>query len=62
MPSAGPWRELLNTDAVEFGGSGMVLTEPLEAFPADAHGQRQSIVTTLPPLAAVMYVAEEYEE
>jgi len=51
VPAPGRYVEVVNTDAREFGGSdvrnGEVETEPIEW-----HGFPQSIVLTLPPLAA----------
>lgn len=53
LPLAGAWDEILNTDAEAYGGGnrgnlGGVRTEPLAS-----HGQAQSALITLPPLAAV---------
>ncbi|WP_136644582.1 1,4-alpha-glucan branching protein GlgB [Tabrizicola sp. YIM 78059] len=53
LPSAGRWREILNTDAEAYGGGnrgnlGGVVTE---ATPW--HGQTQSALVTLPPLSAL---------
>jgi 1,4-alpha-glucan branching enzyme len=48
------WREVLNTDAAEYGGSGVgnaSVALPVEAVPA--HQRAQSISLTLPPLATV---------
>jgi len=58
VPIAGAWREVLNTDASEYWGSGhgnlgSVVTEPLPC-----HGHRQSVSITLPPLAAVLLLAQ----
>lgn len=48
------WRELLNTDADCYGGSNLGNgSQALEVFVQAAHGQNQSIVLTLPPLACV---------
>ncbi len=53
VPCAGAWEELINTDAVVYGGSGMHCGAGLtEAVPA--HGQAQSLRLSLPPLACVM--------
>lgn len=58
LPRTGPWREVLNTDATCYGGSGAgnmggVVAErmPMHGFPASA-----SIM--VPPLAAIWLVAE----
>jgi 1,4-alpha-glucan branching enzyme len=53
VPRPGTWREILNTDAVELGGSGHGNLGVLEAAPVPAHGHRFSLALTLPPLGAV---------
>jgi 1,4-alpha-glucan branching enzyme len=53
VPVAGTYVEALNTDAGQYGGSG-VGNGPLEAQPFGAHDKPYSIVLTLPPLATVM--------
>jgi 1,4-alpha-glucan branching enzyme len=58
VPSAGWWSELLNTDAVEYGGSGAGNTGGVETVPVGAHGFFQSVVLTIPPLSAVILVPE----
>jgi 1,4-alpha-glucan branching enzyme len=53
VPLAGRYREIINTDAAIYGGSGTGNGEMhTEASPA--HGHDQSIALTLPPLATVM--------
>ncbi len=54
VPSEGPWREIANSDDVAYGGSGVVTSEPLETHPVDSHGQHQSILLTVPPLAVAI--------
>jgi 1,4-alpha-glucan branching enzyme len=49
------WRELLNTDAAEFGGSGQGNFGAVEAAPIRAHGRELSLNVTLPPLGAVWF-------
>jgi 1,4-alpha-glucan branching enzyme len=53
VPRGGFWRERLNTDAVEYGGSGMGNLGGVNAVPVPAHGRFQSLTLTLPPLATV---------
>ena len=53
LPLPGPWRELLNTDATEWGGSGMGNGGAVFAEPEPWHGQPFSAPLTLPPLAAL---------
>jgi len=54
----GRWREALNTDAVDFGGSGMGNAGGVEAAPVPAHGRPLSLTLTLPPLAALVLVPQ----
>jgi len=53
MPSAGTWRELINTDNVVYGGSGVGNGE-LNTDAVAAHHRAQSVVLTLPPLACLV--------
>jgi 1,4-alpha-glucan branching enzyme len=52
-PRGGFWRELLNSDAVEHGGSGHGNLGGVEASPVPCHGRMHSLTLTLPPLGAV---------
>ncbi len=54
VPEPGLYEELLNTDAVEFGGSGVGNAAGALAEPVAAHGREQSISITLPPLGVVV--------
>jgi 1,4-alpha-glucan branching enzyme len=53
VTAPGMWHELLNTDAVELGGSGQGNFGVAEAAPVRAHGRELSLNLTLPPLGAV---------
>ncbi len=53
VPRSGFWEEVLNTDALDYGGSGHGNLGGAEAAPAPCHGQAYSMNLTLPPLAAV---------
>jgi 1,4-alpha-glucan branching enzyme len=55
VTASGLWRELLNTDAIEFGGSGQGNFGGLEAAPVGAHGRQLSLNATIPPLGAVLF-------
>ena len=55
---AGTYRELLNTDAGEFGGSGQGNLGAVEAAPVRAHRREFSINLTIPPLGAVFLKLE----
>jgi 1,4-alpha-glucan branching enzyme len=54
VPEGGVYEEVFNSDAVEFGGSG-VGNGPFAALPAPRHGRAHSITVTLPPLAVVAF-------
>ena len=53
VTTAGTYKELLNTDAVELGGSGQGNFGAVEASPIHAHRREYSLDLTLPPLGAV---------
>jgi 1,4-alpha-glucan branching enzyme len=54
VPSAGMWRECINSDASDYGGSGMGNAGAVQAEPVASHGQPCSVMLTLPPLATIM--------
>jgi 1,4-alpha-glucan branching enzyme len=58
VPSGGRWVELANSDAEAYGGSGVGNFGGVSTVPVDSHGFHQSIVLTLPPLAAVFFAPE----
>ena len=51
----GFWKEVLNSDATQYGGSGWGNLGGLETVPIPLHGRAQSITLTLPPLAALFF-------
>ena len=53
VPSSGFWKELLNSDARQYGGSGQGNLGGVEAAPVPFHGRPYSLTITLPPLATV---------
>jgi 1,4-alpha-glucan branching enzyme len=58
VPVAGRWRVVLDTDAVEYGGSGHTASANVD-FETDAiplHGHAQSLALDLPPLATIFLV------
>jgi 1,4-alpha-glucan branching enzyme len=55
VPEVGFWREVLNSDAMEFGGSGHGNFGGVEAVPFPAHGRYQSLLLTLPPLGVLIF-------
>ncbi|MGH7372028.1 MAG: alpha amylase C-terminal domain-containing protein, partial [Candidatus Methylomirabilales bacterium] len=48
-------REVLNSDATDYGGSGWGHLGGVEAVPIPLHGRPYSLTLTLPPLAAVFF-------
>jgi 1,4-alpha-glucan branching enzyme len=54
-PCGGFWREILNSDAREYGGAGWGNLGGVEAAPIPAHGRMHSLTLTLPPLATVYF-------
>jgi 1,4-alpha-glucan branching enzyme len=55
VPRDGEWEEILNTDASEFGGSGMGNLGVVRSAPVPAHGQPHRITVVVPPLGAVLF-------
>ena len=58
LPLGGFWREILNTDAKEYGGSGIGNLGGKKAENIPFHGRPYSINLVLPPLA-VLYLRKE---
>jgi 1,4-alpha-glucan branching enzyme len=54
VPLPGAWQEVLNTDAVHYGGSGQGNMGAVLTVPVAAHGHPRSIRLTLPPLGALV--------
>ena len=59
-PFGGFWKELLNSDAKDYGGSGLGNLGGIEAKTISCHGRPYSLNLTLPPLSAVFYKNERY--
>jgi 1,4-alpha-glucan branching enzyme len=59
VPSSGWWRELVNSDASVYAGSGVGNYGRVDAHPVPLHGQPWSLTLTLPPLA-VLYLVPEH--
>jgi 1,4-alpha-glucan branching enzyme len=53
VPMGGAWRELLNSDAEVYGGSGLGNAGFVHARSETRHGRPFSLTLTLPPLAAL---------
>jgi 1,4-alpha-glucan branching enzyme len=54
VPRRGIWREILNSDAREYGGSGWGNLGGVESAPVGAHGRLDALNLNLPPLATIM--------
>jgi 1,4-alpha-glucan branching enzyme len=52
-PKGGLWREVLNSDAGDYAGSGQGNMGAIEAAPIASHGRPFALNVTLPPLGAV---------
>jgi 1,4-alpha-glucan branching enzyme len=58
VPLAGAWREILNSDAPLYGGSGVGNMGRVEAEDHCWHGRSHSLHLRLPPLAVMMFAPE----
>jgi 1,4-alpha-glucan branching enzyme len=55
VPNGGFWRELLNSDAVHYGGSGWGNLGGIEAQPVPAHGMPWTLTVAVPPLGCLFF-------
>jgi 1,4-alpha-glucan branching enzyme len=63
VPTGGHWAEVLNSDALLYGGSGQGNMGGVDAAPIPLHGRKWSVNLTLPPLGAVFLMnAPEAED
>jgi len=58
VPRGGLWREQLNSDARDYGGSGVGNMGGVEASPLACHGRPFSLSVELPPLAVLFFSNE----
>ncbi len=58
VPVGGYWKEVLNSDAEVYGGSGQGNLGGVEASSVSSHGRDHSLSLTLPPLAVVVFKKE----
>jgi 1,4-alpha-glucan branching enzyme len=58
VPQEGFWKEVLNSDAPLYGGSGQGNFGGLDAVPLPIHGHPYSLNMTLPPLGVLVYQPE----
>jgi 1,4-alpha-glucan branching enzyme len=55
IPMKGKWKEIFNTDATAFYGSGKLNTEVLPSENIPSNNQKQSIAINIPPLGVVIF-------
>ncbi len=58
VPAGGFWKEVLNSDAQEYGGTGHGNFGGVEAEPIPFHGRHHSLSLTLPPLGIIFFKKE----
>ena len=58
VPLPGRWHERINTDAVEYGGSGVGNCGAVEAEAQPMHGHPYSLSLQLPPLGVLIFTRE----
>ena len=62
LPSAGRWREVINTDAGIYGGSGVGNLGVIEATDEPWHGRPASATISLPPLGVLWLAPQDAAE
>ncbi len=60
VPQGGFWREIVNSDARDFGGAGWGNFGGVESSPVGAHGRPNSVSLTLPPLSTIILKHEPH--
>jgi 1,4-alpha-glucan branching enzyme len=58
VPTGGHWREVLNSDARDYGGSGVGNLGEVRATETQFHGRPYSVILTLPPLGCLFLKSE----
>jgi len=58
VPKHGFWREILNSDAGIYGGSGMGNRGGMHTDAIGSGSFEQSLIVTAPPLSVVLFAAE----
>jgi 1,4-alpha-glucan branching enzyme len=53
VPRGGFWKEILNSDSTQYGGSGWGNLGGVEAAPVACHGRTHCLSLTLPPLSVI---------
>jgi 1,4-alpha-glucan branching enzyme len=59
LPVAGEYRLLVNTDAAQYGGSGVAVASPVVAEAVPWQGLDYSAAITLPPLTTIWLAVPE---
>jgi len=62
VPKGGFWKEILNSDAPVYGGSGIGNAGGLEASPVPIHSRLHSLSLTIPPLGILFFRYEDNRE
>ena len=62
LPSVGRWRELINSDAAGYGGSGVGNYGAVEATDEPCHGRPASASLSVPPLAVLWLVHDPADD
>ena len=62
VPVAGYWREVLNSDAHEYGGSGQGNSGGVTAHAGYHGGEPASLELLLPPLSTLIFIAEDGQQ
>jgi len=58
VPRGGWWREVLNSDAVDYAGSGVGNGGGVEALPQGVHGRPSSLELVVPPLGCLFFKSQ----
>ena len=58
VPGGGYWKEVLNGDAVEYGGSGQGNLGGIDATSVPCHGREHSLSLSIPPLGILFFKRE----
>jgi len=61
VPVAGDWVPILQSDSVDFGGSGVTM-DPVPAQAIGSHGHSQSLEIALGPLAFSLFVPTDQND
>ena len=62
VPRGGFWQEVLNSDALDYGGSGVGNRGGVEALPHSVHGRPCSLELVLPPLGCLFFKSQDPQD